>query len=111
MGVCIGCPDPAVSELFAGAGYDFSWIDTEQNPLSLRETLGHVMAARGTQMAPIVRVPWNDPVRIKPILEMEPAGIIMPMVRTAEEAARAVWACKYPPVGMFCWENLAGITI
>jgi 2-dehydro-3-deoxyglucarate aldolase/4-hydroxy-2-oxoheptanedioate aldolase len=44
-------------------------------------------------------VPWNDPVLIKPILDMGAAGVIVPMVRTAEEARRAVAACKYPPEG------------
>ena len=100
VGTCLSAPDPAVSELFADAGYDFSWIDTEHNPLTLKDTLGHVMAARGTDMAPFVRVPWNDAVLIKPILEFEPAGIIVPLVRTAADAAKAVQACKYPPLGI-----------
>lgn len=102
--VCIGSVislnDPAVSELFAEAGYDFTWIDLEHSPLSLEAALGHVMAVRGTRTAPFVRVAWNDPVLLKPVLEMVPAGIIVPMVRTAKEAATAVSACKYPPVGI-----------
>jgi len=100
IGTCISAPDPCVSELFADTGYDFTWIDTEHNPLSGRDTLGHVMAARGTDLAPLVRVPWNDPVLIKPILEFEPAGIIIPLIRTAADAELAVKACKYPPRGI-----------
>jgi len=103
-GVCVGVSvslcDPAISELFAETGYDSTWIDMEHTVMSLETVLGHVMAVRGTRTAPIVRVPWNDPVLIKPVLEMEPAGIIVPMVRSATEVAAAVAACKYPPKGI-----------
>jgi 2-keto-3-deoxy-L-rhamnonate aldolase RhmA len=101
--VCVGIPissaDPVVSELFADAGYDFTWIDMEHCPIDAHTALGHVMAVRGTDTAPFIRVPWNDHVLIKPILEFEPAGVIVPLIRTAEDAARAVEACKYPPIG------------
>ena len=103
-GVCVGCAitlsDPSISEIIAGAGYDFTWIDLEHSPLTLESALNHVIAVRGTQTAPFIRVPWNDPVLIKPVLEFAPAAVIVPMVRTAEEAARAVSACKYPPAGV-----------
>ena len=74
VGTCISSPDPAVSELFADTGYDFTWVDTEHGPIDIKSTLGHIMAARGTDLAPLVRVPWNDAVLIKPILEFEPAS-------------------------------------
>ncbi len=99
VGVAISFADPAVSELFGDAGYDFTWIDMEHCPIDPHMALGHVMAVRGTDTAPFIRVPWNDPVLIKPLLEFEPAGIIVPLIRTAEEATLAVEACKYPPKG------------
>ena len=102
--VCVGAAitfvDPAVSELFGDAGYDFIWIDTEHCPLGLQETLGHIMAARGTGCAPFVRVPSNDPVRIKPVLDLAPAAIIVPFVQTPADVELAVQACKYPPRGI-----------
>jgi 2-dehydro-3-deoxyglucarate aldolase/4-hydroxy-2-oxoheptanedioate aldolase len=102
--VCVGSvitfSDPAVSELFAEAGYDFTWIDMEHHPIDLQTALTHVMAVRGTDTAPFIRVQSNDPVTIKPVLELEPAGIIVPQIRTAEDVALAVQACKYPPAGI-----------
>ncbi|WP_428936764.1 HpcH/HpaI aldolase family protein [Fontivita pretiosa] len=102
-GVCLGCGiwfrDPTVSEVVAEAGFDFTWIDMEHGPLSIESALGHVMAVRGTDTAPFVRVPWNDPVMLKPVLELAPAAVIVPMICSAQEAARAVSACKYPPAG------------
>jgi 2-dehydro-3-deoxyglucarate aldolase/4-hydroxy-2-oxoheptanedioate aldolase len=101
---CFGCgisfSDASVSELLAEAGYDFVWIDLEHSTLSLESALNHVMVLRGSDTAPFVRVPWNDPVLLKPVLELQPAAVIVPMVRTVEEAKAAVSACKYPPAGV-----------
>ena len=100
VGTAITFSDPAVSELVAEAGYDFTWIDMEHAPLDLPATLGHVMALRGTETAPFVRVRSNDANVIKPVLDLAPAAIIIPAVNSAEEARAGVRACKYPPRGI-----------
>lgn len=100
LGMVITLSDPVVSECAADAGWDFTWIDMEHSPFGIETTLAHVMAVRGTDTAPFIRVPANDPVIIKPVLELAPAGIIIPMVNSAEEAAAAVAACRYPPQGI-----------
>ncbi len=99
-GMVITLNDYAVSELAGDAGFDFTWIDAEHAPHTLESVMGHVMAVRGTDCAPLVRVAWNDPVILKPVLDLAPAGVIIPMVCTADEAAAAVAACKYPPRGI-----------
>ena len=43
---------------------------------------------------------WNDPATIMKALDLGAYGIIVPLVNTAEDAAKAVAACRYPPVGM-----------
>jgi 2-keto-3-deoxy-L-rhamnonate aldolase RhmA len=58
------------------------------------------MATKGSETAPLVRVPWNDPVLIKPVLDIGAAGIIVPLVRSVEDVRRAVAACLYPPEGV-----------
>jgi 2-dehydro-3-deoxyglucarate aldolase/4-hydroxy-2-oxoheptanedioate aldolase len=58
------------------------------------------MATKGSDTAALVRVAWNDPVLIKPVLDIGADGVIVPMVRNAEEARRAVAACRYPPEGV-----------
>ena len=100
VGMAITFNDPAVSELAAEAGYDFTWIDMEHSPLDMPATLGHVMALRGTKTAPFVRVRSNDVNVIKPVLDFAPAAIIIPAVNSAGEARAAVRACKYPPQGV-----------
>ena len=100
IGAGVSFSDPVVSELYGDAGYDFSWIDMEHSPLDPSAVQGHVMASRGTDMAPFVRVSQNDVNVIKPVLDLGPAGIIIPQVNSEEGAVAAVQACRYPPVGI-----------
>ena len=48
---------------------------------------------------PITRVAANDAAAIGKSLDMGAQGLVIPMVNTAEEAARAVAAAHYPPRG------------
>lgn len=100
LGMVITLTDPVVSEQAGELGWDFTWIDMEHAPLNIETVLGHVMALRGTDTAPFVRVPGNDPFIIKPVLELAPAGIIIPLVNSPAEAESAVKACRYPPRGI-----------
>src|SRR3546814_18776835 len=50
-------------------------------------------------VAPVVRVPWNEPGIIGRVLDAGALGVIIPMVNSAEEAERAVAACRYAPAG------------
>ena len=99
FGTVISFADPAVTELIAD-DVDFVWIDMEHNPHTLQTVQGHVMAANGTGATALVRVPWNDRVLIKQVLDSGAAGIIVPMVCSADEARKAVAACLYPPQGV-----------
>lgn len=99
LGLGVSFNDPAVTESLCTT-VDFVWIDMEHNGMSLETVQGHIMATKGTDTAPLVRVRWNDPVLIKPVLDIGAAGVIVPMVRNAEEARNAVAACLYPPDGI-----------
>ena len=99
VGTTVSFNDPAISELIGDAGYDFTWVDMEHCPIDIHTALGHVMAVRGTDAAPFIRVPSTDPVQIKPILELHPAAIIVPQVQSVADVEQVVTACKYPPVG------------
>jgi 2-keto-3-deoxy-L-rhamnonate aldolase RhmA len=99
LGTVISFTDPTVTEALCQV-LDFVWIDMEHNALSLESVQGHIMATKGSETSPLVRVPWNDPVLIKPVLDIGAAGVIVPFVRTAEEARRAIAACLYPPEGI-----------
>ena len=95
----ISCTDPTITEALCSVA-DVVWVDMEHNALSLETVQAHFMATKGSDTAVLVRVPWNDPVLIKPVLDIGADGIIVPMVRTVDEVRRAVAACRYPPDGI-----------
>ena len=79
---------------------DFVWIDMEHNALWLEAVQAHIIATKGSRTVPLVRVRTNDPVLIKPVLDIGAAGIIVPWFDTVQEATLAVQACRYPPQGI-----------
>ena len=99
LGTAITLTDPSVSEALC-PDMDFFWIDMEHSSLSLEGLKGHLMAIKGSDAAALVRVPWNDQVLIKPVLDSGADGVIVPMVQTGDDVARAVAACRYPPEGV-----------
>ena len=100
IGTHIRSQDPFMAELLANVGFDVLWIENEHALLDKATTTLHVMAAQGAGAAAIVRVPWNDPVLIKPILEGGVDGLVIPMVCSPQEAEQAIAACTYPPAGV-----------
>jgi 4-hydroxy-2-oxoheptanedioate aldolase len=59
-----------------------------------------LQAISQTDTVPVVRVPWNDPPTIMKALDLGAYCIIVPLINTGEDAAKAVAACRYPPVGI-----------
>ena len=70
------------------------------NPLTLQTVQSQLIATKGSDTTAHLRVHWNDPVLIKPVLDIGADGIIVPMVRTADDVRQAVAACRYPPEGI-----------
>lgn len=99
LGTGISFTDPTVTEALCSL-LDFVWIDMEHNALSLETVQAHIMATKGSDAAALVRVPSNDPVLIKPVLDIGADGVIVPQVRSVEDVRLAVAACQYPPEGI-----------
>ncbi len=99
VGAWLSFNDPAVAEIMGQTGFDFLLIDTEHGPWDLQSLQVTLMALNGSNTVPIARVPWNDHVRIKQMLDLGIEGIMAPMVRTPAEAKGLVDACRYPPQG------------
>jgi 4-hydroxy-2-oxoheptanedioate aldolase len=96
----LGSMDPAIAEVEVEWGYDGLIVDTEHCTFDLTTLRATLMAFRGTDCVPIVRVGANDPYPIKMVLDLGAAGVLVPLVNTAEDARAAVQACRYPPGGV-----------
>lgn len=88
-----------VTEIAAGAGFDWLLIDMEHSFNELPDVQDHLRAAVGGTAEPVVRIPWNDPVIVKRMLDIGVRSLMFPYVQNAEEAKRAVAATRYPPHG------------
>ncbi|GAB7021381.1 HpcH/HpaI aldolase family protein [Halostagnicola bangensis] len=93
---------PAIGEVSSALEFDFVLIDTEHTTMSL-ETVENVSRAIDAKDAPtesIVRVPRNEPSRIKRVLDIGVAGVMVPMIESADEARQLVESVHYPPEGV-----------
>jgi 4-hydroxy-2-oxoheptanedioate aldolase len=91
--------NPIVAEMMGLCGYDFLMIDMEHGLGSVQDAVNVMRAVRGTGAASFVRIPTNDPVIIKTLMDQGADGIMVPMVETVEQARAVVSACRYPPKG------------
>jgi 4-hydroxy-2-oxoheptanedioate aldolase len=100
LGAMINIPEPALVEICGFAGYDFVFIDGEHGAIEVGAVLAMVRAADLHNLASVVRVAHNTPHIIARVLDAGATGIIVPNVRTAEDARRAVQATKHAPLGL-----------
>ncbi|WP_454724909.1 MULTISPECIES: HpcH/HpaI aldolase family protein [Cupriavidus] len=107
IGVWSTIPSPYVSELIAGAGYDWVLLDTEHTPTDVPLMVSQLQATAAGQPADgmlpvhaVVRPAWNDPVLIKRYLDIGAQTLLLPFVQNADEARAAVQATRYPPAGI-----------
>ena len=97
IGTLISLPSPEVTEILAGSGFDWLFIDAEHGAFNPQQAQGMLQAAG--HIPCVVRVPSSDEVWIKKALDIGAAGVIVPQVHTADQARAIVRACKYSPAG------------
>jgi 2-keto-3-deoxy-L-rhamnonate aldolase RhmA len=88
-----------IATIAGTCGFDWLFIDTEHNSMSIDTACQIAMAAIATGVTPIVRVPGHQHYHCARALDNGALGVVVPHVDTAEEAQAVANACKYPPVG------------
>jgi 2-keto-3-deoxy-L-rhamnonate aldolase RhmA len=100
IGTWISSTSPIIAEALGHAGFDWGVVDMEHSPLETMHVLHLLQALGNTRMVGVVRVPWNDAVMVKRVLDVGATTLLFPFVQNADEAARAVAATRYPPQGV-----------
>lgn len=100
IGTWITSVSPLVAEAVGSAGFDWGVFDMEHTPLDLMDLVHLLQAVGNTKMVPLVRVPWQDAVMVRRVLDAGAESLLMPSVHNADEAARAVALTRYPPQGV-----------
>ena len=84
----------------ATAGYDWIWLDCQHGPYDEGDAAQILSTLAGAPYAMAVRVGQNDAAAIGRVLDAGADIVIVPLVDSAQEAAQAVAACRYPPAGV-----------
>lgn len=98
MWTCTG--SAVATEIAAGSGLDWLLIDMEHSALSLETVLVQLQVAAGYPITPVVRVPSDDAVLLKRVLDLGAQNVLVPMVSSAAQARAVVAATRYPPAGI-----------
>lgn len=100
IGLWCSLCSPIAAEVVCYSGFDWLLLDTEHSPNDLQEIYAQLQASAPGTAHSVVRPAWNDPVLIKRYLDIGAQTILLPYVQNADEAAAAVAATRYPPLGI-----------
>ncbi len=99
FGIWLGLADAYTAEIAATAGFDWLLIDGEHAPNDIRSLSAQLAVIDGTGTVPVIRLPDDDPAKIKQALDIGAQTLLIPMIESGAQAAAAVKACLYPPEG------------
>ena len=95
VGTFVKTPSPILVEVLSQTGLDCLCLDAEHAPFDRGSLDTCLLAARSCNMDVLVRVPSAAPEHILTALDCGATGILVPHVRSAEEARACVSASHY----------------
>jgi 4-hydroxy-2-oxoheptanedioate aldolase len=99
LGGWMAINSPYAAELMGHSGFDTVVVDLQHGPFFLDAAVPMLQALSATPAMPMARCSANNFFEINKLLDAGAYSIICPMIDTAEDAARFVGACRYPPMG------------
>lgn len=99
LGVELYTYSPSIIELLAYADFDFYMLDMEHTRVNV-ETMDHcIRAADAAGITTVVRVAKNDSALIQQSIDSGAQGVIVPHIKNADDARKAVRSLRYAPEG------------
>ena len=92
-------PSAVTAEIMGRQGFDLMTVDLQHGLIDYQMALTMCQVLQGLPAPVLARVPWNEPGILMKCLDAGFAGIICPMVNTAEDAQRLVQSTRYAPLG------------
>lgn len=92
-------PSPVTAEIMGRAGFDMVTVDLQHGLIDYQMALTMCQVLQGLPAPVLARVPWNEPGILMKCLDAGFAGVICPMINTAEDARRLVQSTRYAPLG------------
>jgi 2-keto-3-deoxy-L-rhamnonate aldolase RhmA len=91
---------PGLTQIAANAGAEFVIFDGEHGAIGIDTLKAQIAFARGSGIAPFVRVPGLAYHLIAPVLDAGAMGIMVPMIETRHQAEELAKWCRYRPEGV-----------
>jgi 2-keto-3-deoxy-L-rhamnonate aldolase RhmA len=99
IGTFLNLGSALVTEICAMAGFDWLLADLEHGAGGEEALVGQVLAAAAHDVPLIVRVESVERIRVGRVLDLGAAGVMIPRVEDASQAARVARWARYPPDG------------
>lgn len=99
LGLWAGFLTPFAVEALRGSGLDWLGLDLQHGALEPPDVAPLLRAADAARTPVLVRVASHDAAGLARVLDTGPAGVIVPAVESAEQAAALVRAVRHPPHG------------
>ena len=99
IGVWSTIGDTVVAEVIASLEPDYVCVDMQHGNTSEGQLVPMLQAVMAGGTTPIVRVPEANSATIMKALDSGAMGVVVPLVENADQARRAVEACRFPPTG------------
>ncbi len=105
-------PHIAIAEIFGNSRFDWVAIDMEHGSISSNQLPELFLALEKGNTLPLVRLIEGTNVECKKALEAGAGGVIIPMIKTADQLMTIINLCRWPPKGIrgvgFSRANLYG---
>jgi len=89
----------AVVEIMSKSGFDWLCIDLEHTTIDYKELKTLIAIISYNNLEVFVRVGANDELIIKKVLDAGADGIIVPLIKNANDVEKAIQYSFYPPIG------------
>jgi len=100
VGLWVTLESTAITEMAVALALDWVVIDAEHGQLDWKEIADHLRATVRSETVALVRVAKLDDGLVKRALDLGADGVVIPWIESAEQLARAVAFCRYPPEGV-----------
>ncbi|MET3593924.1 4-hydroxy-2-oxoheptanedioate aldolase [Mesorhizobium shonense] len=99
IGIWCSLASALTTEVVAGSGAGWLLIDGEHSPNDLRSIMAQLQVAAAFPCEAVVRLPSDDANLMKQALDVGARSLMIPNVRTADQARSIVAAMTYAPGG------------
>lgn len=99
IGSWMQIPDSNIAEIMGRAGYQWVAIDMEHGPVSVSQLPDIFRALELGGTLPLARVASPLPINCRQALDQGAAGVVVPMISSAQQLQAIISECHWPPRG------------